>query len=58
MHTNDWTAHYENITGMIVPRSSILITSDAEYSLFNVTLFKKVNSQRTTKQKYFQFYDI
>lgn len=27
---------------MIVPRSSQLITQDAEFALFNVTLFKKV----------------
>ena len=27
---------------MIVPRSSHLITQDAEYGLFTVTLFKKV----------------
>lgn len=27
---------------MIVPRSSSLIIQDAEYALFNVTLFKKV----------------
>lgn len=39
---NDWTQNYEKITDMIVPRSSTLITQDADYALFNVTLFKKV----------------
>lgn len=39
---NDWSQSYEKITDMIVPRSSQLITSDAEYALFAVTLFKKI----------------
>lgn len=41
-NVNDWTANYEKITDMIVPRSSQLISQDADYALFNVTLFKKV----------------
>uniref|UniRef100_A0A2M4BR66 V-type proton ATPase subunit C n=1 Tax=Anopheles marajoara TaxID=58244 RepID=A0A2M4BR66_9DIPT len=39
---NDWNAHYEKITDMIVPRSSQLITQDSDYALCSVTLFKKV----------------
>lgn len=39
---NDWNAHYEKITDMIVPRSSQLIMQDSDYALVNVTLFKKV----------------
>ncbi|CAB3365588.1 Hypothetical predicted protein [Cloeon dipterum] len=39
---NDWNANYEKLTDMIVPRSSRKITEDAEFGLFNVTLFKKV----------------
>ncbi|KMY94247.1 uncharacterized protein Dsimw501_GD25545, isoform C [Drosophila simulans] len=39
---NDWLTNYEKITDMIVPRSSQLIQEDADYCLFNVTLFKKV----------------
>ncbi|XP_050091539.1 V-type proton ATPase subunit C isoform X2 [Anopheles aquasalis] len=39
---NDWNAHYEKITDMIVPRSSQMITQDADYALCSVTLFKKV----------------
>jgi len=41
-NANDWIQNYEKITDMIVPRSSQLITQDADYALFNVTLFKKV----------------
>lgn len=41
-NVNDWSQNYEKITDMIVPRSSQLITQDADYALFNVTLFKKV----------------
>lgn len=39
---NDWNQNYEKITNMIVPRSSQLITTDQDYALFTVTLFKKV----------------
>jgi V-type H+-transporting ATPase subunit C len=39
---NDWNAGFEKLTDMIVPRSSQLITQDADFGLFNVTLFKKV----------------
>ena len=38
----EWHSGYENLTAMIVPRSTQLITQDSEYGLFNVTLFKKV----------------
>jgi len=42
---NDWNANYEKLTDMIVPRSSRKIFEDAEYGLFNVTLFKKVSEE-------------
>lgn len=42
---NDWNQNYEKLTDMIVPRSSQLITSDADYALFTVTLFKKVAAE-------------
>lgn len=38
----DWQAHYEKLTDMIVPRSTVMITSDGEFCLYSVTLFKKV----------------
>ena len=40
---------YETLTAMVVPRSSTLITSDTEYCLYNVTLFKKVIEEFKTK---------
>lgn len=39
---NDWNHMYEKLTDMIVPRSSQLVSQDADYGLFTVTLFKKV----------------
>ena len=39
---SDWNIGYEKLTDMVVPRSSSLITQDADFGLFNVTLFKKV----------------
>ncbi|XP_012137366.1 V-type proton ATPase subunit Vha44 isoform X1 [Megachile rotundata] len=39
---HDWYSGYEKLTNMIVPRSTQLITQDADYGLFTVTLFKKV----------------
>ncbi|PSN31288.1 V-type proton ATPase subunit C [Blattella germanica] len=39
---NDWHQGYEKLTDMIVPRSSQLVSQDADYGLFTVTLFKKV----------------
>lgn len=38
----EWYGGYEKLTAMIVPRSTQLITQDAEYGLFTVSLFKKV----------------
>ncbi|ORX84615.1 ATPase, V1 complex, subunit C, partial [Anaeromyces robustus] len=38
----EWYASYETLCPMVVPRSSELIEQDDEFSLFNVTLFKKV----------------
>ncbi|KRT80897.1 hypothetical protein AMK59_5048 [Oryctes borbonicus] len=40
--STDWQASYEKLTDMVVPRSSQLITQDAEYGLYTVSLFKKV----------------
>ncbi|XP_022908903.2 V-type proton ATPase subunit C-like [Onthophagus taurus] len=38
----EWQSGYEKLTDMVVPRSSILITQDATYGLYSVSLFKKV----------------
>lgn len=38
---SDWYTKYETLCGMIVPRSTELITQDQDYALFTVTLFQK-----------------
>ena len=38
----EWENTYEKITQMVVPRSSVKISEDAEYGLFTVTVFRKV----------------
>ena len=39
---NDWHTKYENLTDMIVPRSTQIIFQDQEHALCTVTLFTKV----------------
>jgi V-type H+-transporting ATPase subunit C len=39
--SKDFLRSYETLAPMVVPRSSIRITSDDEYTLFAVTTFKK-----------------
>ena len=38
---NDWFNSYEKLSNMIIPRSSIIISSDDNYHLVNVLVFKK-----------------
>jgi len=38
----DWNAKYENLTDMVVPRSTKLLHEDGEHCLYTVTLFAKV----------------
>lgn len=45
----EWNSKYERLTSMIVPRSSTLIASDGEYSLFSVVLFKRVHDEYVQK---------
>jgi len=45
----EWNTKYERLNAMIVPRSSRLITSDDEYSLFGVVVFKRVKDEFTQK---------
>ncbi|KAI0359182.1 ATPase V1 complex subunit C [Trametes cingulata] len=45
----DWNAKYERLTSMVVPRSSVLIASDDEYSLFAVVVFKRVHDDFVQK---------
>jgi len=39
---DDWVNKYESLSDMVVPRSTRLITEDAECGLFSVTVFHKV----------------
>ncbi|XP_066978251.1 V-type proton ATPase subunit C [Macrobrachium rosenbergii] len=39
---HDWQAKYENLSDMVVPRSSRLIFEDQDHGLYTVTLFSKV----------------
>ncbi|EJF66508.1 ATPase V1 complex subunit C [Dichomitus squalens] len=45
----DWNTKYERLTAMVVPRSSTLIASDDEYSLFSVVIFKRVHDDFAQK---------
>ncbi|KAG6911776.1 hypothetical protein DXG01_000022 [Tephrocybe rancida] len=39
----DWNTKYEQLATMVVPRSSKLISSDEDYSLFGVVVFKRTH---------------
>jgi V-type H+-transporting ATPase subunit C len=39
----EWNSRYERLTSMVVPRSSISIASDDEYTLFSVVVFRRVH---------------
>ncbi|KAI0067873.1 ATPase V1 complex subunit C [Artomyces pyxidatus] len=45
----EWNSSYERLTTMVVPRSSSVITSDEDYSLFSVIIFKKVHDAFATQ---------
>ena len=47
----EWTASYEKLTDMIVPRSSVLVHEDAEYGLYSVTMFHKVVEEFKAKSR-------
>ena len=38
----EWENCYENITQMVVPRSTNKVAEDSEYGLYTVTVFRKV----------------
>jgi len=48
---SDWTAKYEKLTDMVVPRSSQLIYQDNDHALVTVTLFNKVMSEYKIKAR-------
>lgn len=47
----EWQGTYENLSDMIVPRSSQLIHEDNDHGLFNVTLFQKVVDEFKVKAR-------
>ncbi|KAJ1660362.1 Vacuolar ATP synthase subunit C [Dispira simplex] len=47
--TKDWLATYELLSPMVVPRSSSQIAADGDYTLFNVTVFKRVADEFSNK---------
>ncbi|KAL0579818.1 Vacuolar ATP synthase subunit C [Marasmius crinis-equi] len=44
-----WNTTYERLAAMVVPRSSRLIASDDEYSLFGVVIFRRVHDEFAQK---------
>jgi len=51
----DWNLRYERLVPMVVPRSSTIIQSDDEYTLFSVVIFKRVHDdfvQKCREQKF------
>ncbi|KAG9314647.1 ATPase V1 complex subunit C [Chiua virens] len=47
--TKEWNTKYERLTSMVVPRSSSVIASDDEYTLFGVVIFKRVHDEFVQK---------
>ncbi|KAF9042085.1 hypothetical protein BJ165DRAFT_1349339 [Panaeolus papilionaceus] len=45
----EWNMSYERISQMVVPRTSTLISSDDEYTLFSVVIFKRVHDDFVQK---------
>ncbi|KAF8807186.1 ATPase, V1 complex, subunit C [Phlegmacium glaucopus] len=51
----DWNTKYERLTSMVVPRTSTLLASDDEFSLFSVVVFRRVHDdfiQKCREQKF------
>ncbi|OJT14372.1 V-type proton ATPase subunit C 1, partial [Trametes pubescens] len=48
-NVKDWNLKYERLTPMVVPRSSVLISSDDDYSLFAAVVFKRVHDDFVQK---------
>jgi V-type H+-transporting ATPase subunit C len=45
----EWNNSYERLTPLVVPRSSTKIAQDEDYTLFNVTVFKKIKEEYSQK---------
>ncbi|KAF8542052.1 hypothetical protein BDD12DRAFT_877157 [Trichophaea hybrida] len=51
----EWLKTYEKLTDMVVPRSSQKLYEDDEYTLYNVTLFKKFSAEFVSKARAAKF---
>ncbi|XP_063933728.1 V-type proton ATPase subunit C-like [Zophobas morio] len=51
----EWMANYESLTELVVPQSSQKIATDSEFTLYSVTLFKRVVEAFTEKAKLEKF---
>jgi len=45
----DWNSKYERLSTMVVPRSSKVVASDEDYTLFGVVVFKRVHDEFVQK---------
>merc|ERR1712241_932625 len=52
---NDWHSQYEQLTDMVVPRSTQIVFQDEEYALCTVTLFQKVVDEFKHKAREHKF---
>lgn len=48
-YVKEWVNSYERLTSLVVPRSSAKLAQDEDYTLFNVTVFKKVKDEYSQK---------
>ncbi|GAA5852432.1 hypothetical protein JCM8547_006779 [Rhodosporidiobolus lusitaniae] len=47
----EWDASYERLTQMVVPRSSVKLAEDDEFTLFSCTLFRRVKDEFSQKAR-------
>jgi len=47
--TKEWQGKYERLTTMVVPRSSIEVAADNEFTLYSVVVFKKLHDEFVQK---------
>merc|ERR1711902_406549 len=52
---NDWHSKYEQLTDMVVPRSTQIVFQDDDYALCSVTLFQKVVDEFKHKAREHKF---
>jgi len=55
IQSKEWEQCYSNLSDMVVPQSSRLITEEGEHALYSVTLFKKVLEEYKTNCREHKF---